>query len=55
MTNTKAKTELLRLSQLRDLDQSGKDLIISYLNTSPPTPVPFASANQKPTSNRVDH
>jgi hypothetical protein len=54
MTNAKAKTELLRLSQLRNLDQAGKDLIISYLNTLPPTPVPIASSNQKPTSSRVD-
>jgi hypothetical protein len=55
MTNTKAKTELLRLSQLRDLDQAGKDLLISYLDTLQPTPVPIASSNQKPTSSRVDH
>ncbi|HBB88658.1 MAG TPA: hypothetical protein DC047_13695 [Blastocatellia bacterium] len=53
MTNPTAKTELLRLSQLRNLDQAGKDLIISYLNAPPPIP-PIASTNQKPISTRVD-
>lgn len=52
MTNAKAKTELLRLSQLPSLDQAGKDLIISYLHSLPPTPVPIASSNHK--SSRVD-
>jgi hypothetical protein len=55
MTNPRAKTELLRLSQLRDLDQAGKDLIIAYSNVPLPTPTPIASTNQKPTSSRVDH
>ena len=54
MTNPRARTELLRLSQLRDLDQGGKDLIISYLNAPVPTATPIASTNQKPISNRVD-
>lgn len=54
MNNPQAKSELLRLSQLRDLDQPSKDLIISYLNTSPPALVPIASSGQKPTSSRVD-
>lgn len=54
MTNPRAKSELLRLSQLPDLDQPGKDLIISYVNALSPTPVPIASANQKPNSSRVD-
>ncbi|MEP6742415.1 MAG: hypothetical protein ABJB61_07940 [bacterium] len=54
MTNPRAQSELLRLSQLRDLDQVGKDLIISFLHASPPTVVPIASTNQKPTSSRVD-
>ena len=53
MTNAKAKTELLRLSQLKDLDQPGKDLIISHLNGFPQTP-PIASSGQKPNSSRVD-
>ncbi|MGH9932030.1 MAG: hypothetical protein ACREA9_22750, partial [Pyrinomonadaceae bacterium] len=33
MTNPKARTELQRLSELKDLDQAGKDLLISYLKT----------------------
>jgi hypothetical protein len=33
MSNKKAKSELIRLSQLKDLDQAGKDLVISYLKT----------------------
>ncbi len=53
MTNPKAKSELIRLSQLRDLDQPGKDLIISYLH-APPTPIPIASTNQKPSASRVN-
>ncbi|MBA2704774.1 MAG: hypothetical protein H0U60_13095 [Blastocatellia bacterium] len=54
MTNPRAKSELLRLSQLRDVDQARKDLIISYLNGPPPTPTPIASTNPKPISARVD-
>ncbi|MEP6717855.1 MAG: hypothetical protein ABJB21_01865 [bacterium] len=54
MTNPKARIELLRLSQLKDLDQTTKGLIISYLNTSPPAPVPIASSGQKPITGRVD-
>ena len=53
MTNPKAKVELMRLSQLKDLDQTTKGLIISYL-MSPPAPVPIASSGQKPTTGRVD-
>jgi hypothetical protein len=53
MTNPKAKLELMRLSQLKDLDQTTKGLIISYL-TSPPPPVPIASSGQKPITGRVD-
>ena len=53
MTNAKAKTELLRLSQLKDLDQPGKDLIISHLNGLPQTP-PIAFSGQKPNSSRAD-
>jgi hypothetical protein len=55
MTNPRARTELLRLSQLQNLDQAGKDLIISYLNTNTPSPIPpIASTNQRPISTRVD-
>jgi hypothetical protein len=53
MTNPRAKTELMRLSQLENLDKAGKDLIISYLNAPPPPPA-IASTNQKPISSRVD-
>jgi hypothetical protein len=53
MTNPKAKLELMRLSQLKDLDQTTKGLIISYL-TSPPVPVPIASSGQKLVTGRVD-
>ena len=55
MTNPRARTELLRLSQLQNLDQAGKDLIISYLNTNTPSPIPpIASTNQRPISTRVN-
>lgn len=54
MRNPRAKTELLRLSQLREVDQARKDLIISYLDGPPPVPRPIASTNQKPISARVD-
>jgi hypothetical protein len=55
MTNPRARTELLRLSQLQNLDQAGKDLIISYLNTNTPSPIPpIASTNQQPISTRVN-
>jgi hypothetical protein len=53
MTNPRAKTELVRLSQLQNIDKAGKDLIISYVN--PPLALPpIASTNEKPISNRVD-
>ncbi|HKP45248.1 MAG TPA: hypothetical protein VJT50_01495 [Pyrinomonadaceae bacterium] len=54
MTNPKARSELVRLSQLQALDQAAKDMVISYLNSPPPATVPIASSNQKPTSSRVD-
>lgn len=55
MTNPRARTELLRLSQLQNLDQAGKTLIISYLNTNTPSPIPpIASTNQRPISTRVN-
>jgi hypothetical protein len=55
MTNPKARAELLRLSQRKDLDQRGKDLVISYLKTprQPGEPV-TASANEKANGSRVD-
>jgi hypothetical protein len=55
MTNPRARTELLRLSQLQNLDQAGKDLISSYLNTNTSSPIPpIASTNQQPISTRVN-
>ena len=51
MTNPRAKTELLRLSEQRDLDQAGKDLLVSYLNT-PRQPVGLSATGEK--SGRVD-
>lgn len=54
MTNPKARSELLRLSQHKDLDQPGKDLVISYLKT-PRQPVgPIVASGEKATGARVD-
>lgn len=52
MSNAKAKSELLRISQLKELDQSGKDLISAYLNGTPPADDPLAASSQK--TNAVD-
>ena len=58
MTESKAKAELLRLSQRKDLDQAGKDLLISYLTMPTPVPSqpigPLAVSNEKPRNGRVD-
>lgn len=54
MTNPKARSELLRLSQEKDLDQAGKDLVISYLKTPRPPTGPIAAASEKSTGTRVD-
>lgn len=54
MTNPKAKTELLRLSQNKDLDQSGKDLLISYLTSPQPTDRVTAAGEKSGNSTRVD-
>jgi hypothetical protein len=55
MTNPKAKTELLRLSQKKDLDQAGRDLLLSY-QKAPRQPIgPIAVSGEKSTStNRVE-
>ena len=55
MTNPKAKTELIRLSQRKDLDQAGKDLLLSYKKT-PRQPIePTAVSGERSTSgNRLD-
>lgn len=50
MTNPKAKTELLRLSQNKDLDQAGRDLLLSY-QKAPRLPIgPIAVSGEKSTS-----
>jgi hypothetical protein len=54
MTNPKARTELLRLSQHKDLDQAGKDLVISYLKTPVQPSGPITASNDKTTSTRAD-
>jgi len=54
MTNPKAKTELLRLSQHKDIDQAGKDLVTSFLKTPRQPTEPLASSNVKSNSTRVD-
>jgi hypothetical protein len=48
----KARNELIRLSQRKDLDQAGRDLLISFLNQ--PHVDPLSVATQKTTSVRVD-
>jgi len=54
MTHPKARLELLRLSQLKDLDQAGRDLAVSYLKSPRPSTEPIAASNEKPSSTRVD-
>ena len=54
MTNPKAKRELIRISQLEDLDPAGKDLIASFLKTPQPATQPLAASSQKSNPSRVD-
>lgn len=57
MTNPKAKTELLRLSQHKDLDHAGRDLLISYLATPvlpPSQPTGPLAVSNKAKHGRVD-
>jgi hypothetical protein len=54
MTNPKARSEMLRLSQQADLDQAGKDLVIAFLKTPRQPTEPIASSNEKTNSTRVD-
>jgi hypothetical protein len=54
MTNPKAKSELLRLSQQKDLDQAGRDLLISYLKTPPQRAEPIVATGEKTSGGRVD-
>lgn len=53
INSPKARNELLRLSQRKDLDQAGKELLISFLKT-PATTEPLTVANEKFTATRVD-
>jgi hypothetical protein len=53
MTKTKAKRELLRISQLEDLDVTERDLVLSYLKTPKP-PEPMSAASQNSSNGRVD-
>lgn len=52
INSPKAKTELLRLSQNKELDQAGKDLIAVFL-TRPPAE-PMSVSNEKSSGTRVD-
>jgi hypothetical protein len=56
MTIPKAKTELLRLSQKKDLDQAGRDLLLSYQKAPRQPNGPVAVSGEKSTTsgNRVD-
>jgi hypothetical protein len=54
MTNSKAKSELLRLSQQQDLDQAGRDLVISYLKTPHQPAEPMTVSSEKSNGGRVD-
>lgn len=54
MTNPKARTELLRLSQQKDIDQPGRDLVISYLKTPHQPTEPMIVSGEKSNSARVD-
>ncbi len=54
MTNPKAKTELLRLSQKQDLDAAGKTLLASYLKPSPAGSEPLSASTEQSNHGRVD-
>jgi hypothetical protein len=54
MTNPKAKSELLRLSQQKDLEQADRDLVISYLKTPRQPAEPITASNEKTNGTRVD-
>ncbi len=54
MTNNRARKELLRLSQNKDLDPAGKEIISSF-RKSPGAPVETLTvSNEKPSNGRVD-
>lgn len=54
MTHPKAKTELLRLSQNKNLDHSGRALLISYLTSPQPADRVTAAGEKSSSSTRVD-
>jgi len=54
MTNPKAKSELLRLSQQKDLDQAGRELLTSYLKPPHQPTEPIVASGEKSTGARVD-
>ena len=56
MTTPKAKTELLRLSQKKDLDQAGRELLLSYQKAPRQPNGPIAVSGEKSTTsgNRVE-
>ncbi|HEV2826879.1 MAG TPA: hypothetical protein VGW76_04695 [Pyrinomonadaceae bacterium] len=53
MNTPKAKSELLRLSQIKDLDQAGRDLVVLFL-TTPRQSEPMSVSSEKSGSTRVD-
>lgn len=54
MTNPKAKSELLRLSQRKDLDQAGQDQLVSFLKSPSHTAEPIVATGEKTNGARVD-
>lgn len=54
MNNPKARAELLRLSQQKDLDQAGKVLLLSYSKTPRHANEPLTVSSEKSSSSRVD-
>jgi hypothetical protein len=54
MSSPKAKSELLRISQQKDLDQAGKDLITSYLATRNQSIEPATPSSQKSNISRAN-
>lgn len=54
MTNPKAKSELLHLSQQKDLDQAGRDLLMSHLKTPRQPAEAIVVTVEKTSGARVD-
>ena len=53
MNNPKAKAELQRLAHDKNLDQAGKDLMVSFMK-APNTPAEPTTVSEKSSSGRVD-